>query len=79
MRVFSVLFAMGLLSTTALGALASMTQDSGAPVGDNENSKTAGLDGRVPQDYHLIKKLGRFDRERIIPESVVHAQVLDLW
>ncbi len=51
-----------------------MTQDSGAPVGDNENSKTAGPDGPVLlEDFHLIEKLARFDRERI-PERVVHAR-----
>ena len=51
-----------------------MTQDSGAPVGDNENSKTAGQDGPVLlEDFHLIEKLSRFDRERI-PERVVHAR-----
>ena len=51
-----------------------MTQDSGAPVGDNENSKTAGSDGPVLlEDFHLIEKLARFDRERI-PERVVHAR-----
>jgi catalase len=74
MRVFPMLWVFGLLSTTALAAPAPMTQDSGAPVGDNENSKTAGPDGPVLlEDFHLIEKLGRFDRERI-PERVVHAR-----
>ena len=74
MRVFSTLFVVGLLSTTALAAPAPMTQDSGAPVGDNENSKTAGPEGPVVlEDFHLIEKLARFDRERI-PERVVHAR-----
>jgi catalase len=74
MRVFRVLFTLGLLSTTALAAPAPMTQDSGAPVGDNENSKTAGPEGPVLlEDFHLIEKLARFDRERI-PERVVHAR-----
>src|SRR3981189_3459416 len=74
MRVFPVLFTLGLLSTTALAAPAPMTQDSGAPVGDNENSKTAGPAGPVLlEDFHLIEKLARFDRERI-PERVVHAR-----
>src|ERR1700736_4852579 len=73
MRVFPILV-MGLLSTTALAAPAPMTQDSGAPVGDNENSKTAGPEGPVVlEDFHLIEKLARFDRERI-PERVVHAR-----
>ncbi|MDB5956957.1 MAG: catalase family protein [Ramlibacter sp.] len=53
---------------------ADMTQDSGSPVGDNENSQTAGPSGPVLlQDSHLIEKLQRFDRERI-PERVVHAR-----
>src|SRR5882757_9470423 len=74
MRVFPVLFTLGLLSTTALAAPAPMTQDSGAPVGDNENSMTAGPEGPVLlEDFHLIEKLARFDRERI-PERVVHAR-----
>jgi catalase len=74
MRVLPMLWVMGLLSTTALAAPAPMTQDSGAPVGDNENSKTAGPDGPVLlEDFHLIEKLARFDRERI-PERVVHAR-----
>jgi catalase len=51
-----------------------MTRDSGSPVGDNENSQTAGDTGPVLlQDSHLIEKLQRFDRERI-PERVVHAR-----
>lgn len=51
-----------------------MTRDSGSPVGDNQNSLTAGPEGPVLlQDSHLIEKLQRFDRERI-PERVVHAR-----
>ena len=51
-----------------------LTQDSGAPVGDNQNSKTAGpFGGVLLEDFHLIEKLARFDRERI-PERVVHAR-----
>ncbi|WP_271128332.1 catalase [Dryocola clanedunensis] len=51
-----------------------MTQDNGAPVGDNQNSQTAGPNGpTLLQDGHLIQKLQRFDRERI-PERVVHAR-----
>src|ERR1700716_2655609 len=53
---------------------ARLTKDSGAPVGDNQNSETAGRGGPVLlQDSHLIEKLQRFDRERI-PERVVHAR-----
>lgn len=51
-----------------------LTQNNGAPVGDNQNSKTAGEDGPVLlEDIHLIEKLAAFDRERI-PERVVHAR-----
>jgi catalase len=51
-----------------------LTNDAGAPVGDNQNSQTAGPSGPVVlQDSHLIEKLQRFDRERI-PERVVHAR-----
>ncbi len=55
-------------------AQAPLTRDNGAPVGDNQNSQTAGPDGPVLlQDVQLIQKLQRFDRERI-PERVVHAR-----
>jgi catalase len=50
-----------------------LTTEIGAPVGDNQNSQTAGAGGPVLlEDAHLIEKLARFDRERI-PECVVHA------
>jgi len=46
----------------------------GAPVDNDQNSKTAGSTGPVlMQDTHLLEKLGHFDRERI-PERVVHAK-----
>ncbi|MFK8331492.1 catalase [Pseudomonas sp. BJa5] len=73
-------------SRVTLGALAStilvagsvfaspLTLDNGAPVGDNQNSQTAGSNGpTLLQDVHLIQKLQRFDREKI-PERVVHAR-----
>lgn len=51
-----------------------MTEDGGQPVGNNQDSRTAGDDGPVLLDnFHLIQKLARFDRERI-PERVVHAR-----
>ncbi|HEX7894007.1 MAG TPA: catalase, partial [Terriglobales bacterium] len=51
-----------------------LTRDNGAPVGDNQNSQTAGAGGPIVlQDVQLIQKLQRFDRERI-PERVVHAR-----
>ncbi|MCY1042295.1 catalase [Corallococcus sp. bb12-1] len=51
-----------------------ITTDSGAPLGTNQSSKTAGPRGGVLlEDFALIEKLARFDRERI-PERVVHAR-----
>ncbi len=51
-----------------------LTTNAGAPVGDNQDSLTAGENGPVLlQDLHLIDKLQSFDRERI-PERVVHAR-----
>ncbi|SEQ51929.1 catalase [Piscibacillus halophilus] len=51
-----------------------LTTSSGAPVGDNQNSITAGRRGpTLIQDVHLLEKLAHFDRERI-PERVVHAK-----
>ena len=51
-----------------------LTRATGAPVGDNLNSETAGpLGPTLLLDHHLIEKLAHFDRERI-PERVVHAR-----
>jgi catalase len=51
-----------------------LTEDGGQPVGNNQNSRTAGPEGPVLlDDFHLVQKLARFDRERI-PERVVHAR-----
>src|SRR6267142_4026470 len=51
-----------------------LTTDNGAPVTDNQNSRTAGPGGPIlMEDHHLIEKLAHFDRERI-PERVVHAK-----
>lgn len=63
------------LSLLSLGLNAqTITTNSGAPVGDNQNSKTIGNNGQVLlEDIHLIEKLAAFDRERI-PERVVHAR-----
>lgn len=55
-------------------AQSTLTRDNGAPVGDNQNSQTAGASGpTLLQDVQLIQKLQRFDRERL-PERVVHAR-----
>ncbi|CDQ21482.1 catalase [Halobacillus karajensis] len=52
----------------------SLTTNTGAPVGDNQNSMTAGSRGpTLIQDVHLLEKLAHFNRERI-PERVVHAK-----
>ncbi|MEJ0004338.1 MAG: catalase [Pararobbsia sp.] len=65
--VSSTLFAAEMMHPT-------LTRDDGAPVGDNQNSQTAGPNGPVLlQDVHLLEKFQRFDRERI-PERVVHAR-----
>src|ERR1700716_2890370 len=51
-----------------------MTTSSGRPVGDNQNSVTAGPRGPVlMQDYLLFEKMAHFNRERV-PERVVHAK-----
>jgi catalase len=51
-----------------------LTTASGAPVGDNQNSITAGQHGpTLIQDVHLLEKLAHFNRERV-PERVVHAK-----
>ncbi len=51
-----------------------LTTAFGIPVGDDQNSLTAGERGHVlMQDVHLLEKLAHFDRERI-PERVVHAK-----
>jgi len=51
-----------------------LTTAFGIPVGDDQNSLTAGERGPVlMQDVHLLEKLTHFDRERI-PERVVHAK-----
>jgi catalase len=61
-----------LLSLSAHAA--PLTRDNGAPVGNNQNSQTAGANGPILlQDVQLLQKLQRFDRERV-PERVVHAR-----
>jgi catalase len=51
-----------------------LTTESGSPIGDNQNSLTAGPRGPLlVQDFHLIEKMAHFNRERV-PERVVHAK-----
>lgn len=63
-----------ILTMATLGNAQTLTTNTGAPVGDNQHSKTIGNNGQVLlEDIHLIEKLAAFDRERI-PERVVHAR-----
>ncbi len=51
-----------------------LTTTAGAPIDDNQNSKSAGPRGPLLlEDYHLLEKLAHQNRERI-PERVVHAK-----
>ncbi len=51
-----------------------LTTAAGIPVGDNQNSLTAGPRGPLlVQDWQLFEKHAQFNRERI-PERVVHAK-----
>jgi catalase len=69
-RIVSSLFFAGSL----MAQQTAITTNGGVPVGDNQNSLTAGENGPVLlQDIHLVEKLASFDRERI-PERVVHAR-----
>ncbi|WP_410017153.1 catalase [Pseudomonas sp. 5P_3.1_Bac2] len=71
-RLTATALALGMMSVSV--SAANLTRDSGAAVGDNQNSQTAGANGPVVlQDAHMLQKLQRFDRERI-PERVVHAR-----
>ena len=73
-KILGCIAVSALLVGTASADQPALTQDSGAPVVDNQNSKTAGEWGGVLlEDFHLIEKLARFNRERI-PERVVHAR-----
>ena len=55
-----------------------LTTDTGRPVATDSSSMTAGANGpTLLQDFYLIEKLARFDRERI-PERVVHARGVGL-
>jgi len=51
-----------------------ITTQHGIPVGDNQNSRTAGKEGpTLLEDIYLVEKLAHFGRERI-PERIVHAK-----
>ena len=77
MHVARMQYAVALTLAIAGSAYADgpLTKENGAPLTNNEKSQTAsGYGGPVLlQDFHLVEKLARFDRERI-PERVVHAR-----
>jgi catalase len=51
-----------------------LTTAHGSPIGDNQNSLTAGPRGPLlMQDYQLLEKMATFNRERV-PERIVHAK-----
>lgn len=51
-----------------------LTTNSGAPIADNQNTKTAGPRGpALLEDFQLVEKLAQFNRENI-PERRVHAK-----
>ncbi|GHA15969.1 catalase A [Devosia pacifica] len=51
-----------------------LTTSAGAPVVDNQNSKTVGPQGPLLlEDYQLVEKLAHQNRERV-PERIVHAK-----
>ena len=56
------------------GATHTLTMNNGRPVGDNQNSLSAGRRGPLlMEDYLLFEKMAQFNRERV-PERVVHAK-----
>ena len=51
-----------------------LTTAGGNPIGDNQNSLSAGPRGPLlMQDYQLLEKMATFNRERV-PERIVHAK-----
>jgi catalase len=51
-----------------------LTTNSGEPVPDNQNSRSAGPEGPLlMEDYHYLEKMAQFNREEI-PERIVHAK-----
>jgi catalase len=74
MKIVNLVILMLVFGISLKAQNSQLKTNSGAPVGDNQNSQTVGLNGPVLlQDIHLIEKLASFDRERI-PERVVHAR-----
>ncbi|WP_158774107.1 catalase [Cobetia sp. L2A1] len=74
LKTMTAVMALGLSANGLAQEEETLTRSNGAPVGNNQNSLTAGPNGpTLLQDHHLIEKLAHFDRERI-PERVVHAR-----
>ena len=56
------------------GQTPNLTTDTGRPVANDSRTLTAGPEGpALLENFYLLEKLARFDRERI-PERVVHAR-----
>ncbi len=56
-----------------------MTTAHGNPIGDNQNSLTAGPRGPLlMQDYQLLEKMATFNRERV-PERIVVRQLVHFY
>ncbi len=56
-----------------------LTTASGNPIGDNQNSLTAGSRGPLlMQDYQLMEKLAAFNRERV-PERIIARQLVHFY
>lgn len=74
-RINALPLAALVLAALPVSAADVLTKENGAPVTQNQRSETSGDYGGpvLLQDFHLIEKLARFDRERI-PERVVHAR-----
>ncbi|WP_088744206.1 catalase [Cobetia sp. QF-1] len=74
LKTMTAVMALGLSANGLAQEEETLTRSNGAPVGNNQNSLTAGPNGpTLLQDHHLLEKLAHFDRERI-PERVVHAR-----
>jgi len=73
-RMFYILAACAMSYHSMAQQAPAMTTNTGATIGSNQYSQTAGENGpSLLQDVHLLEKLAAFDRERT-PERVVHAR-----
>ncbi len=73
-KIFSLLAVLAVGYQVQAQQAPALTTNTGALVGSNQYSKTAGENGPVLlEDVHLLEKISAFDRERT-PERVVHAR-----